>query len=125
MPGRYIENSPIFMLDRVQTPMMTIHNDADDAVPWYQGIEFYLALRRLNKEIYLFNYNGEPHNLRRRANQKDYTTRLQQFFDFYLKGAAKPQWMERGRPFIEREPNSPAGPGAASASDIEIPEGAH
>ena len=101
-PLRYIENSPIFMADRVTTPLLMIHNDADDAVPWYQGIEYYLALRRLNKEVYLFSYNGEPHNLRRRANQKDYTLRLQQFFDYYLKGAPEPDWMEHGIPFIDK-----------------------
>lgn len=90
------------MADRVTTPLLMIHNDADDAVPWYQGIEYYLALRRLNKEVYLFSYNGEPHNLRRRANQKDYTVRLQQFFDYYLKGAPKPDWMEHGIPFLDK-----------------------
>ncbi len=102
-PLRYIENSPIFAADRVTTPLLMIHNDADDAVPWYQGIEFYLALRRLNKETYLFTYNGEPHGLRRRADQKDYTVRLQQYFDHYLKGAPEPDWMEYGIPYLEKE----------------------
>jgi dipeptidyl aminopeptidase/acylaminoacyl peptidase len=83
-PMRYLENSPIFHADKINTPLLTIHNDADDAVPWYQGIEFYLGLRRLGKEIYMFSYNGEPHNLRRRANQKDYTRRMQEFFDYEL-----------------------------------------
>jgi dienelactone hydrolase len=101
-PSRYIENSPVYAADRVTTPLLMIHNDADDAVPWYQGIEYYLALRRLGKEVYLFTYNGEPHNLRRRANQKDYTLRLQQFFDYYLKDAPKPGWMEHGIPYLEK-----------------------
>jgi dipeptidyl aminopeptidase/acylaminoacyl peptidase len=99
----FIENSPVFRADRVQTPLLMLHNDNDDAVPWYQGIEYYLALRRLGKEVYLFNYNGEPHGLRKRVNQKDYTMRLQQFFDHYLKGAPRPEWMEKGIPFLERE----------------------
>jgi dipeptidyl aminopeptidase/acylaminoacyl peptidase len=102
-PLRYIENSPIFMVDRVTTPLLMIQNDADDAVPWYQGIEYFLALRRLKKEVYMFTYNGEPHNLRRRVNQKDYSLRLQQFFDYYLKGAAKPDWMEHGIPYLEKD----------------------
>jgi dipeptidyl aminopeptidase/acylaminoacyl peptidase len=102
-PMRFLENSPVFRADRVQTPILMLHNDADDAVPWYQGIEFYLALRRLNKEVYFFSYNGEPHGLRRRPNQKDYTMRLQQFFDHFLKGAPKPEWMEKGIPYLERE----------------------
>ncbi len=102
-PLRFIENSPIFMADRVQTPLLMLHNDQDDAVPWYQGIEYFLALRRLGKEVYLFNYNGEPHGLRKRANQKDFAVRMQQFFDHHLKGAPMPEWMSKGVPFLDRE----------------------
>ena len=80
-------------------------------MPWYQGIEYYLALRRLGKEVYMFTYNGEPHGLRRRPNQKDYTVRLQEYFDYWLKGAPKPAWMERGIPFTEK-----VAPGAATDS---------
>lgn len=102
-PMRFIENSPIFHAPRIQTPILMLHNDQDDAVPWYQGIEYYLALRRLGKEVYLFNYNGEFHGLRRRANQKDYTRRMQEFFDHNLKGAPAPEWMEKGIPYLQRE----------------------
>jgi dipeptidyl aminopeptidase/acylaminoacyl peptidase len=102
-PHKYLENSPIFHITRVQTPMLLLHNDNDDAVPWYQGIELYLALRRTGKEAYLFSYNGEFHGLRRRHNQKDFARRMQQFFDYFLKGAAKPEWMEKGIPYLERE----------------------
>ncbi len=109
-PQKYIENSPIFMADRVQTPLLMLHNDNDDAVPWYQGIEYYLALRRLGKECYLFNYVGEPHGLRKKANQKDYTVRMQEFFDYHLKGAVKPEWMEKGIPYKPRPGDQPATP---------------
>ena len=99
----YLENSPVFRANQIQTPLLMIQNDADDAVPWYQGIEYFLALRRLGKEVYLFNYNGELHGLRKRANQKDYTVRMQQFFDHLLKDGAKPDWMERGISYNDRE----------------------
>ena len=102
-PLKFIENSPVFQMDRVKTPVLILQNDGDDAVPWYQGIEFFLSLRRLGKEAYLFNYNGEPHGLRRRPDQKDYTVRMQEFFDYLLKDAPKPAWMEKGIPYIERE----------------------
>jgi dipeptidyl aminopeptidase/acylaminoacyl peptidase len=102
-PLRFLDNSPIFRADRVETPLLMIHNDEDDAVPWYQGIEFFLALRRLGKEAYMFSYNGEKHGLRRRINQKDYTRRLQEFFDHFLKGAPAPEWMEKGIPYLQRE----------------------
>jgi dienelactone hydrolase len=104
-PMRFVENSPLFQADRVQTPLLMLHNDADDAVPWYQGIEYFLALRRLGKEVYLFNYNGELHGLRKRINQKDYTVRLQEFFDHHLKGTPQPAWMAKGAPY---QPNEPA-----------------
>jgi dipeptidyl aminopeptidase/acylaminoacyl peptidase len=102
-PLRYLDNSPIFRADRVETPLLMIHNDEDDAVPWYQGIEYFLALRRLGKEAYMFTYNGEKHGLRKRINQKDYTRRLQEFFDHFLKGAPAPEWMEKGIPYLQRE----------------------
>ncbi|HEX7772909.1 MAG TPA: prolyl oligopeptidase family serine peptidase, partial [Pyrinomonadaceae bacterium] len=102
-PLRFLDNSPIFRADRVETPLLMLHNDEDDAVPWYQGIEYFLALRRLGKEAYMFNYNGEKHGLRKRINQKDYTRRLQEFFDHFLKGASAPEWMEKGIPYLQRE----------------------
>ncbi len=102
-PHLYFENSPIFHIQRVKTPLLILHDDQDDAVPWYQGIELFLALRRHGKEAYLLNYNGELHGLRRRHNQKDYTWRMMQFFDHHLKGAPAPEWMKKGVPFIERE----------------------
>jgi dienelactone hydrolase len=102
-PLKYLENSPIFHVKRVETPLLILHDDNDDAVPWYQGIELFLALRRNGKEAYLMNYNGEFHGLRRRHNQKDYAVRMKQFFDFYLKDGPKPEWMDKGVPFIDRE----------------------
>lgn len=102
-PHLYFENSPIFHIQRVKTPMLILHDDQDDAVPWYQGIELFLALRRHGKEAYLLNYNGELHGLRRRHNQKDFTWRMLQFFDHHLRGAPAPEWMKKGVPFIERE----------------------
>src|SRR6185436_13277976 len=102
-PMRFLENSPIFHMDRVKTPVLILHDDGDDAVPWYQGIEMFLSLRRMGKEAYLFNYNGEAHGLRKRHNQKDFTVRMQQFFDHLLKDTATPEWMEKGIPYIDRE----------------------
>lgn len=102
-PMRYLENSPVFMADRVKTPLLMIHNDLDDAVPWYQGIEYYLALRRLEKECYLLNYNGQPHNLSNRAAARDFAVRMFQFFEHHLKGKPAPNWMKAGVPYLDRD----------------------
>lgn len=76
-----------------------MHNDNDGAVPWYQGIELFMALRRLQKPVWMLQYNGEMHNLKERRNCKDITVRLQQFFDHYLQGAPMPRWMREGVPY--------------------------
>ncbi|HET9783708.1 MAG TPA: prolyl oligopeptidase family serine peptidase [Terriglobales bacterium] len=101
-PLDYIQNSPLFRADRVHTPYLTIHNDADDAVPWYQGIEFYLALRRLHKPAWMFSFHGEKHHLLQRENQKYYTVHMDEFFDHYLLNAPEPQWMKTGVPYLQR-----------------------
>lgn len=98
----YIENSPLFHADKVDTPLLIMHNDADGAVPWYQGIEYFSALRRLGKKVWMMEYNNEAHNLKERRNRKDLTIRLQQYFDYYLKGAPIPEWMDRGIQITEK-----------------------
>lgn len=95
-PQLYLANSPLFNADRVKTPLLIMHNDEDGAVPWYQGIEFFMALRRLEKPVWLLQYNGEAHNIKARKNRKDITKRLQQFFDHYLMGQPMPRWMREG-----------------------------
>ncbi|TAK17265.1 MAG: S9 family peptidase [Acidobacteria bacterium] len=101
-PLQFIENSPLFWIERINTPYLTIHNDADDAVPWYQGIEFNTAMRRLGKEAYMFSFNGEPHGLRNRDNMKYWTVHMDEFFDHYLLGKPRPEWMDKGVPFLQK-----------------------
>jgi len=101
-PIQYIENSPLFFVEKINTPLLIRHDDKDGAVPWYQGIELFVAMRRLNKPAWLLNYNDEPHNLVRRANMMDLTIRMKQFFDHYLKDTPAPVWMERGIPATEK-----------------------
>ena len=98
----YIENSPVFHAPNVTTPVLIMHNDADGAVPWYQGIEFFMSLRRLGKPAWLLEYNNEQHNLSERRNSKDLSIRLQQFFDHYLKGEPMPVWMQSGIPYARK-----------------------
>jgi dipeptidyl aminopeptidase/acylaminoacyl peptidase len=98
----YIKNSPLFQFPKVKTPVVVMSNDADGAVPWYQGIEMFTALRRLNKPVWLLQYNGEAHNLVQRQNRKDISIREQQFFDHFLKGAPMPVWMSKGVPAVDK-----------------------
>ncbi len=102
-PQKYIENSPIFYVERIKTPMMIMFGDKDDAVPWEQGIELYLAMRRAGKDVVFLQYEGEPHHLKKYPNKLDYTIRMKQYFDHYLKGASAPAWLTDGEAYTEYE----------------------
>ncbi|HEY6504638.1 MAG TPA: prolyl oligopeptidase family serine peptidase, partial [Chitinophagaceae bacterium] len=98
----YIENSPLFHLPKVKTPLVIMSNDADGAVPWYQGIELFTAMRRLEKKVWMLSYNGEAHNLVERKNKKDIQVREQQYFDWLLKGEKPPAWIVNGIPAVKK-----------------------
>ncbi len=101
-PFRYLDNSPLFQADKIKTPVLMLHNDEDGAVPWYQGIEFFVALRRLQKPVWMLNYNGEGHSLSKYTNKRDFAIRMQQFFDHYLMDTPAPIWMTEGVPAIKK-----------------------
>ncbi|MBY5992756.1 S9 family peptidase [Ferrimonas balearica] len=98
-PDLYIENSPVFYADKVKTPMVIMFGDVDDAVPWQQGIELYLAMRRLAKPVVMLQYQNEPHHPKQYPNKLDYTLKMKAFFDFTLKGAPAPDWWVNGLPY--------------------------
>ena len=101
-PNLYITNSPLFKINKIETPLLLLHNNEDGHVPFEQGVEFYSALRRLGKTAWLLNYRGEPHWPVKWENKKDFNVRMAQFFDHYLKGAPMPEWMEKGIPAVQR-----------------------
>ncbi|GAB5409157.1 MAG: prolyl oligopeptidase family serine peptidase [Balneolaceae bacterium] len=99
-PEKYIENSPVFFADKITTPMLIQHGDADGAVPWYQSIEMYLAMRRYNKDVVFLQYHDEPHHLQKFPNKLDYAIRMKEYFDYYLKGIGEPEWILNGEVYI-------------------------
>jgi len=96
---KYIENSPVFFADRINTPLLIQFGDEDGAVPWYQGIELYLAMRRLDKDCIFLQYRGEPHHLKQYGNKLDYTLKFRQYLDHYLKGEPPAEWISNGIPY--------------------------
>ncbi|MEO7976052.1 prolyl oligopeptidase family serine peptidase [Flavobacterium sp.] len=89
----YIKNSPLFSVKNSTTPTLIFHNDGDRAVPYQEGQSLFFALRRLGKQAWLVNYKKEGHTLDQAGNRRDWTNKMQQYFDFYLKGSARPNWM--------------------------------
>lgn len=101
-PELYVQNSPVFFADRINTPLLIQFGDQDEAVPWYQGIELYLAMRRLNKNCIFLQYNNEPHHLKKYPNKLDYTIKMKEFLDHYLKGEPAPDWITKGIPYRKK-----------------------
>jgi dienelactone hydrolase len=95
---RYIANSPIMNAEKIQTPLLIMHNKLDGAVNWSNAFEMFTALSGLGKEVYMLQYDGEDHTISKTINQLDYTTRLTQFFDVHLKNKPQPVWMSKGLP---------------------------
>ena len=93
---QYLDESPVFNADKVTTPLLIMHNKKDEAVSWQQGIELFSALWRLGKPCWMLQYDDGGHDLQGLLNSKevlDYTIRMTQFFDHYLKDAPAPKWM--------------------------------
>ena len=99
----YYRNSPVFFAKNVKTPLMILHNDKDGAVDFTQGVEYYNTLRRLQKPVIMLEYIGENHGLRKPSNMRDYTVRMKEYFDHYLKGAPAPEWLTKGVPRLQME----------------------
>ncbi len=102
-PLQYLENSPLFHMDKVKTPILIMHNDQDGHVPWYQGIEYFVSLKRLQKPVWMLNYTGEVHWPQRYANKVDFQKRMFGFFEHYLNGKDMPKWMSEGLKATERD----------------------
>jgi dipeptidyl aminopeptidase/acylaminoacyl peptidase len=99
----YIRNSPAFHADKIKTPLLMLHNERDGAVDFNQGITFFNTLRELGKDVVLLQYVGENHGLAQPKNMKDYTIRMREFFDYYLKGEPAPDWLKDGIPRLKME----------------------
>lgn len=92
----YIDNSPVFFADKINTPLLMMHNKEDGAVSFSQGVELFTALRRLSKTVWMLQYDGEGHSILDNRASIDYTLRMEQFFDHYLKNKPCPGWMLPG-----------------------------
>jgi dipeptidyl aminopeptidase/acylaminoacyl peptidase len=96
-PDLYIKNSPVFYLDRVTTPVLTIANKKDGRVNFEQELELFTGLRRLGKRAWMLQYDEGGHGVSGKS-YVDYIIRSTQFFDHYLKDSLPPVWMTHGLP---------------------------
>jgi hypothetical protein len=93
-PDLYIENSPVFNSNRVTTPLLMLNNK-QDKTNFMQGVQFYSALRRQGKKVWLLQYDNGGHTMSG-AEAQDFSIRQAQFFDHFLKQKPAPVWMTKG-----------------------------
>lgn len=90
----YLDNSPVLRASHVNTPVLGWTGEDDRHIHYLQSMEFYMALRRLNKPHTLLVYPEEGHNLLKRKNQKDLGERIEEWMGYYLKNDKPKGWME-------------------------------
>jgi dipeptidyl aminopeptidase/acylaminoacyl peptidase len=90
-PQRYVDNSPVFYLDRVETPLLMIQGTKDATVPPFLGDEIFVGLRRLGKDVEYAKYEGEDHSplYWSHANQEDLSNRMIGWFQKFLTANGK------------------------------------
>ena len=108
----YRANSPVHHITEMRTPLLMAFGDKDGAVEFNQGVEFYNAARRANRDFVLLVYEGENHSLQQRPNQLDYYRRTHEWFAHYLKGEPAPAWITEGVPFLDQQEKLGEGPAA-------------
>jgi dipeptidyl aminopeptidase/acylaminoacyl peptidase len=94
-PMAYVKNSPVFGAHKVVTPLLMMNNKGDSWNLFPQGVEFFSALRRLGKKAWMLQYDNSGHSVSGK-DAKDFTIRLTQFFDYYLKDSLPPKWLTSG-----------------------------
>ncbi|MHA4893304.1 alpha/beta hydrolase family protein [Pedobacter sp. PWIIR3] len=97
---KYINNSPIFELDKITTPVLMQYGTKDSRL-YLDGIEFFTSMRLLGKKTWFLEYTNAGHGPTG-SDAVDYTIRMYQFFNYYLKNAPAPLWMVENLPIKDQ-----------------------
>ncbi|MCL1067535.1 S9 family peptidase [Shewanella olleyana] len=86
----YVEHSPLYNADKINTPMLLLHGNADTNVPVGESHYMYTALKMLDKPVELIEFNGQDHHINGRQARFDWWDATLAWFDLHLKD--EPQW---------------------------------
>ncbi|HEX5602211.1 MAG TPA: prolyl oligopeptidase family serine peptidase, partial [Pyrinomonadaceae bacterium] len=84
-PERYIQNSPAFFLNKIETPLLISHGAMD--VSPYHADEIFVGLRRLGKKVAYVRYENEGHGIEYPSNRIDHWNRIFKWFETHLRSA--------------------------------------
>ncbi|WP_336734784.1 alpha/beta hydrolase family protein, partial [Chryseobacterium sp. VD8] len=89
-------NSPVYNADSVRAPILLWTGSNDQNIDWQQTIEYFLSLKRSGRTAFAIVYPNEGHGLANTKNLLDIAVRIEDWFDFYLKGDNSVDWIEKG-----------------------------
>ncbi len=98
--NNYLNNSPVIKINNSASPLLILHGNVDEAVPFVQGVELFLAYKRLNKPAILVEYDKEPHHPRKYENKLDWQIKMKEWFDYYIYNRTEPKWIKEGLPYF-------------------------
>ena len=99
---KMLEVSPIYHVDKANTPLLIMHGAEDPRVAPSQSYELYrsIKVRKPDVPVRLVLYPGEGHGNSRAAPRYDYNLRMMDWFDTYLKTGDRDAEMPGPRPAL-------------------------
>lgn len=88
-PERYIQNSPAFFLNKIETPLLISQGGMD--VSPFQADEIFVGLRHLGKKVVYVRYENEGHGVEYPSNRIDQWNRILEWFELHLHPASQRQ----------------------------------
>ena len=59
----YVDQSPLFNADKIHTPLLLLHGNADTNVPLVESLQMFTALKLLGREVALVEVEGQNHHI--------------------------------------------------------------
>lgn len=88
----YVGQSPLYMADKINTPLLLITGDSDVNVPAGESQQMFTALKLLGREVALVEIPGEDHHIIDREKRYVWWDHLLAWFDKHLKD--QPDWWQ-------------------------------
>lgn len=88
----YVEQSPLFHADKIETPLLLTHGVSDTNVPVGESVALYTALKLLNRPVELLTVDGEDHWILTHPKRLLWARSIVAWFDKWLK--AEPEWWD-------------------------------
>ena len=82
----YVDQSPLFNADKIHTPLLLLHGNADTNVPLIESLQMFTALKLLGREVALVEVEGENHHILEYNKKEKWLATQMAWFQKWLKG---------------------------------------